>query len=95
MLQPGGDADFALEPLDPDRRAQHVVQHLERYSPSVAEIVGEKDRGRSAAAEQRLDRVTLAERGGEEVDRGIGYCRAASAARGMLRYFASHACTSA
>ena len=45
--------------------------------------------------EQRFDGVSVGEGGRERVDGGVGYCRAESVARGALRYFASHACTSA
>ena len=95
MLEPGRHADLALKPLHAHGRAERVVQHLERDAAPVAEVVGEVHRGRGGPAQQRLDRVPLGKSAREGVDRRVRYCRAASVGRGVVRCFASHACTSA
>ena len=59
MLQPGGEADLALEALGPERGGQLGVEHLERHRPVVPEVLGEIDRGHAAAPELALERVAV------------------------------------
>ena len=59
VLQPGGEADLALEALRPQRGGQLGVEHLERHRPVVPEVVGEVDDGHAPAAELALDRVAI------------------------------------
>ena len=59
VLQPGGEADLALEPVRPERGGQLGVEHLERHRPVVPEVLGEVDGGHAPAAELALDRVAV------------------------------------
>ena len=61
MLEPGGEADLALEALGAERGGELGMQDLEGDRPVVAEVVGEVDRGHAAAAELALDRVAAGE----------------------------------
>ena len=70
MLQPGGDADLALEPLRAERRGQLGMEHLERDRPVVPEVPGEPDGGHAAAAELALELVSVPQpfaQGGDRV----------------------------
>ena len=59
MLQPGREADLALEAIGPQSGGQLGVQHLERHRPVVPEVLGEIDDGHAPAAELALDRVAV------------------------------------
>ena len=61
VLQPGGEADLALEALGAERVGQLGVQHLERDGAVVPDVVREIDRRHAAAAELALDRVVAGE----------------------------------
>jgi hypothetical protein len=51
MLQPGGEADLALEALGTEHVGQLGVKHLEGDRAVVLEVGGEEHRGHAAAAE--------------------------------------------
>jgi len=51
MLQPGGQAHLALEPLRGEVRAQVVVEHLERHLPAVLRVVDQVHGAHPAAPE--------------------------------------------
>ena len=57
MLQPRGEADFALEPLGAQGAPQVGMQNLERDIAPVAEVTGEIDRGHSARAQGAHDLI--------------------------------------
>ena len=59
VLQPGGEADLALEALGPEGGGQLGVQHLERDRPVVPEVLGQIDGGHAPAAELALERVAI------------------------------------
>ena len=63
MLQPGGDADLALEPLGAERGGELGMEHLERDRAVVAEVLGEVHRGHAAAPQLALEPVSVAEGG--------------------------------
>jgi hypothetical protein len=57
VLQPGGEADFALEALGAERPGQLGVEDLEGDGSVVLEVGGEEDRGHAAPAELAKDGV--------------------------------------
>ena len=57
MLELGGDADFAEEPVGTEGGGQFGMQHLERDRPIVLEVVGQEDGGHAPAAGLTLDGV--------------------------------------
>ena len=61
MLQPGGEADLALEAVGAERGGELGEEDLERDGAVVAEVVGEVDDGHAAAAELALDGVAVGE----------------------------------
>jgi hypothetical protein len=60
MLEPGREADLALEPVGTERSGELGQEHLERYRPVVLDVVGEKDRGHPAAPQLTLEDVAIA-----------------------------------
>ena len=72
MLEPGGDADLALEPLGAERRGELRMEHLERDRAVVPEVLREVDRGHAAAAELALEPVAVGE-GGLESRAEVGH----------------------
>jgi len=74
MLEPGGEADLALEALGAKCRGQVGVQDLERDGPVVPQVVGEIDRGHPPAAELALEAVAVLEslrQGGQQSGPGL------------------------
>ena len=69
MLQPGLGPDLPLEALDPERRAERRVQHLERDPSAVPEVLGEIHRGAGAAAQLLLEQVAVGQLGREPIVR--------------------------
>ena len=63
MTELRGDGDFALEPVGPDLDGQLWVQHLHRDRAVVLLVLGQVDRGHTAAAKLSLDAVAAGERG--------------------------------
>ena len=61
MLQPGGEADLALEPVGAERGGELGEEDLERDGAVVAEVVRQVDDGHAAAAELALDGVAVGE----------------------------------
>ena len=59
VLEPGGEADLALEPVGAERGGQLGVQHLERDRAVVLEVLGQVDRGHAAAPELAVERVAV------------------------------------
>ena len=57
MLQPGGEADLALEPLEAERGGEAGVKDLERDRTVVPEVVGQPDGGHPAPADGALQPV--------------------------------------
>jgi hypothetical protein len=72
MLKSGGERDLALKPLGTGARAQLRPDDLERDGTIVLEVTGEVDRGHAAVSQLVLERVTVAE-GGGEFGRDIGH----------------------
>ncbi len=62
MLQRGRDVDLALEALQPHRRPELIVQHLERHRAVVSQVAGEPDRRGRAPAQRVLERVAVGQR---------------------------------
>ena len=56
------DRDLALEALRTDRLRHVREQHLERDTPIVLPVAGQKDHGHPAASELPLDRVSVRQR---------------------------------
>ena len=57
MLQPGGEADLALEPLEAERGGEAGVKDLERDRTVVPEVVGQPDGGHPAPADGALQPI--------------------------------------
>ena len=57
VLQPGGEADLALEALGAEGGGELGMEHLERDRAVVPEVAREVDRGHAPAAELALERV--------------------------------------
>ena len=57
MLQPGGEADLALEPLEAEGGGEAGVEDLERDGTVVAEVVGQPDGGHPAPADGAIQPV--------------------------------------
>ena len=72
VLEPGGEADLALEPLRPQRGRQLGVKDLEGDRPVVADVLGQVDRRHAPAAELPLDRVAAGE-GSSQPGSGFGH----------------------
>jgi hypothetical protein len=72
MLEPGGEADLALEPLRAERLGQLRPQNFQGDGAVVLEIVRQVDRSHAARAELTLDTVAVGEGGGEALG-GIGH----------------------
>jgi hypothetical protein len=69
MLQPGGEADLPLEPLEAETRGQVGMEYLDGDRPVVAEVVREIHGRHAAAAELALESVPVLECAGEFVER--------------------------
>jgi hypothetical protein len=65
MLEPGGERDLALKSLGTGARAQLRPDDLERDGTIVFKVTGQVDRGHAAASQLALERVAVAEGGGE------------------------------
>lgn len=63
MLQPGGKADLALEPLGAKRGRELRAKHLQRDRPVVPQVLREIDRGHASAAKLTLDPIAVGQRG--------------------------------
>ena len=61
MLEPGGEADLALEALGAERGGELGEQDLERDRAVVPEVVGQVDDGHAAAPELALEGVAVRE----------------------------------
>jgi len=61
MLEPGGEADLALEPVGTERGGQRGMEHLERHRAVVLEVLREEDRGHAPAPELALEGVAGAQ----------------------------------
>ncbi len=61
MLEPGGEADLALEALGAERRGELRVEQLEGDRAVVLEVRREPDRGHAAASELALERVAVSQ----------------------------------
>jgi hypothetical protein len=72
MIQPGSEADLAEEALGTQGRGELRVEQLQGDPPVVLEVLGEIDRGHSAAAELALETVAVAE-SVPELDDDIGH----------------------
>ena len=59
MLEPGGEADLALEPLEAEPRGEAGVEDLEGHRAVVLEVAGQVDRGHAAASELALEAVIV------------------------------------
>jgi hypothetical protein len=59
MLQRGGEADLALEPLGAHARGQFRGEHLHDDLSAEPHFLGEEDAAHAAAAELALDAVRL------------------------------------
>jgi hypothetical protein len=66
MLQAGGDPNLLEESLRSERGGELGAQDLERDGPIVPEVVGEVDRGHTAASELALDAIAVGQGGREE-----------------------------
>ena len=62
MLEPGGERDFALEPLSRDPRGGVGRQHFDDDASSQSRIVRDEHARHPAAAQLGADRVAAAER---------------------------------
>ena len=72
VLQPGGELDLALEPLDVDRGAELGRQHLDDDLAAEPGLLGEEDAAHAAAAQLPQDAVGVAE-GGLEALLEVGH----------------------
>ena len=63
MGEAGGGGDLAEEPIRADAGGEPRAEHLQGDPAVVAEVVGQVDRGRAAAAELPLDRVPAGQGG--------------------------------
>jgi hypothetical protein len=54
MLEPGGEADLALEAVGPERGGELGEEELEGDGAVVAEVLGQVDDGHAAAPELAL-----------------------------------------
>ena len=63
MLEAGGDADLAQEPVRADRGGELGAQGLDGDLAPMPPVLREEDRGHAALADQALDVVAIAERG--------------------------------
>ena len=61
VLESGGEADLALEPVGPERGGQLGVEHLERDRAVVLEVLGQEHGGHPPAPELALERVARAQ----------------------------------
>ena len=59
MLEAGGEADLALEPLGAEGGGDLGVENLEGDGPVVPQVLGELDRSHTPAAELTLERVLV------------------------------------
>ena len=62
VLQPGGHADFPLEPLDVDGRGGFRREHLDHHLALDLHLFGHEDPAHAAAAELAEDAVVRADR---------------------------------
>ncbi len=65
MVQLGGDADFAGEPLGAERMGELGVKDLDRHGAIVPKVVGEVDGGHTALSELALEAVAPGQGGRE------------------------------
>jgi hypothetical protein len=61
-MEPGRGLDLAAEALGSEGEAQLGMEQLQRHRSLVLEILGQIDRGHTAAPELALERVLVAER---------------------------------
>jgi acetylornithine deacetylase/succinyl-diaminopimelate desuccinylase-like protein len=62
VLEPGGEADLALEPLEAERGGEAGVEHLEGHRAVVLEVAGEVDGGHAAPADLAPNLVPAGQR---------------------------------
>src|SRR3990172_6607359 len=74
MLELGGDLDLTQEPRAADRRAEILLQHLDRDLTVVLEVLGEVHGRHPSRAELALHAISLGEGGGDAGDR-LGHSR--------------------
>jgi hypothetical protein len=72
VLQPGSEADLALESLGAEAGSELGEQDLEGDGAVVAEVPGQVDDGHAAAAELALERVAVGEGIAQAVGHGHG-----------------------
>src|SRR6185503_17063759 len=65
MLEPGGQANLAQEPVRTESGGELRMENLEGDGPVVPEIARQEDGGHAAAAELMLDRVAAGQGGRE------------------------------
>jgi hypothetical protein len=71
MLQPGGEADLAEEPLGAQAGGDLRVEHLEGHRPIVLEVLRQVDRGHPTAAKLALDAVAIGQGRCQKEDHGV------------------------
>jgi len=62
MGEPGGDLDFAQEPIGPEARSQVRAEHLESDRPAVFQVLGQVDGRHAPAADLAFEPIALGER---------------------------------
>ena len=76
MLESRSETDLSKEPLGPKLGRQLGMEDLERDGTIVPDVVGQVDHRHAAAAELTLERVAVAERGGQGGARHVSHGRA-------------------
>jgi hypothetical protein len=62
MLEVGGEPNLAKEPVGPDRGGELGPQGLDGDLATMAQVLGQVDRGHAALAHRTLDVISVAER---------------------------------
>lgn len=73
MLELGGQADFTLEPIAPDRRGQLGQQDLDRHLAIVLPVASKVDDGHTTPTQFTTELVPVLERCLETLE-NIGFC---------------------
>ena len=71
MLEPSGDLDLAVETVGTEAMGQLGQEHFQRDRSLVLDVLGQIDRGHTAAAQLAVEQVAIAESLGE-LSRKIG-----------------------
>ena len=72
MLEAGGDADLAEEPVRTERGGEFGPEDLDGDLPLVLEVPGQEDGRHPALADLALEGVPVSQGGGQQVD-GCGH----------------------